>query len=243
MCVCVCTCLVAKLCPTLFDPTDCILPDSSIHGFPRQLGWVAISFSRGSSPPRDWTWVSCTAGGFFTCRAFKPLSLWNLMIWTQSYLYMKHPSLCMSASQRHLWAAEGHQSSLIFRVWWRFVSVLSTDSRIGSRYSTQQGKRHFPPGGAKMKGVKFWLLMTLSLWNTSYHLIKHWSSKLPLRLWFLVGYFFHEENEAQRGNFLRYFIRWWGLFASDSVSAALYTPGGQRRLVHPVGAFEDFCGL
>lgn len=31
--------------------------------------------------------------------------------------------------------------------------------------------------------------------------------KLPLRLWFLVGYFFLEENEAQRGNFLRYFIR------------------------------------
>ena len=28
--------------------------------------WVAISFSRGSSPPRDWTWVSCIAGIFFT---------------------------------------------------------------------------------------------------------------------------------------------------------------------------------
>ena len=77
------------------------------------------------------------------------------MIWTRFYLYMKHPGLCMSVSQRHVWAAEGHQSSLIFRVRWRFVSVLSTDSSIGSRYSTQQGKRHFPPGGAKMRGVKF----------------------------------------------------------------------------------------
>ena len=32
----------------------------------RILEWVAIPFSRGSSQPRDQTWVSCLAGGFFT---------------------------------------------------------------------------------------------------------------------------------------------------------------------------------
>ena len=32
----------------------------------RILEWVAISFSRGSSWPRNRTWVSCTAGRFFT---------------------------------------------------------------------------------------------------------------------------------------------------------------------------------
>ena len=32
----------------------------------RMLEWVAISFSRGSSWPRDRTCVSCTAGRFFT---------------------------------------------------------------------------------------------------------------------------------------------------------------------------------
>ena len=32
----------------------------------RLLEWVAISFSRGSSRPRDRTWVSSLAGGFFT---------------------------------------------------------------------------------------------------------------------------------------------------------------------------------
>ena len=32
----------------------------------RILQWVAISFSRGSSRPRDWTQVSCIAGRFFT---------------------------------------------------------------------------------------------------------------------------------------------------------------------------------
>ena len=32
----------------------------------RILEWVAMPFSRGSSQPRNWTSVSCTAGGFFT---------------------------------------------------------------------------------------------------------------------------------------------------------------------------------
>ena len=33
------------------------------------LDWVASPFCRGSSWPRDWTWVSCIAGGFFTAPA------------------------------------------------------------------------------------------------------------------------------------------------------------------------------
>ena len=33
---------------------------------PRILEWVAYPFSRRSSPPRNWTGVSCIAGGFFT---------------------------------------------------------------------------------------------------------------------------------------------------------------------------------
>ena len=45
----------------LCDPTDCSLPGSSLHGIlqARVLEWVAISFSRGSSWPRDRTQVSC----------------------------------------------------------------------------------------------------------------------------------------------------------------------------------------
>ena len=43
--------LVAKSCPTLCNPMDCSLTDSSVHGVlqARILEWVAISFSRGSS--------------------------------------------------------------------------------------------------------------------------------------------------------------------------------------------------
>ena len=44
------------------------LPGSSIHGIfqARVLGWIAISFSRESSRPRDHTQVSRTAGRHFT---------------------------------------------------------------------------------------------------------------------------------------------------------------------------------
>ena len=59
---------VAQSCLTLCDPMDCCPPGSSVPGIfqARILECVAISFSRGSSWPRDRIWVSCTAGRFFT---------------------------------------------------------------------------------------------------------------------------------------------------------------------------------
>ena len=60
--------LVAQLCLTLCDPMACSPSGSSVHEMfqARILEWVAISFSRGFSPPRDRTWVSCTAYRLFT---------------------------------------------------------------------------------------------------------------------------------------------------------------------------------
>ena len=43
-----------------------ILYQLSHKGSPRILEWIAYPFSRGSSRPRNWTRVSCIAGGFFT---------------------------------------------------------------------------------------------------------------------------------------------------------------------------------
>ena len=50
------------------DPMDYSLPSSSVHGIFQAIvmEWVAISFSRGSSQPRDWTRVSRIAGRRFT---------------------------------------------------------------------------------------------------------------------------------------------------------------------------------
>ena len=58
---------VAQSCPTLCNPMDCSLPGSSLHGIlqARVLEWVAISFSRGSSWPRDQTQVSRIPGKRF----------------------------------------------------------------------------------------------------------------------------------------------------------------------------------
>ena len=58
---------VAQSCPTFCDPMDCSLPGSSLHGIlqARVLEWGAISFSRGSSWPRDWTRVSHIPGRYF----------------------------------------------------------------------------------------------------------------------------------------------------------------------------------
>ena len=65
--------LVAHSYPTLCDLMDCSPPGFSAREIfqARILEWVAISFSRGSSQPRDRTWVSCTAGRFFTDWAAK----------------------------------------------------------------------------------------------------------------------------------------------------------------------------
>ena len=59
---------LAQSCPTLCDPMDCSLPRSSTHGIlqARILEWVAISFSRRSSQPRDRSRVSRTVGRRFT---------------------------------------------------------------------------------------------------------------------------------------------------------------------------------
>ena len=60
--------LVTQSSPTLCDHMDCSPPGSSVHEIlqARILESVAIPFSRGSSQPRDWTWISCIAGRFFT---------------------------------------------------------------------------------------------------------------------------------------------------------------------------------
>ena len=61
--------LVTKLCPTLVTPwtvaCHALCPWDSPFIQARILEWVAISLSR-SGWPRDWTWISCIAGRYFT---------------------------------------------------------------------------------------------------------------------------------------------------------------------------------
>ena len=89
--VCVSQSVVSDSC----DPTDCSPPGSSVHGISqvRILEWVAISFSRGSSRPRDWTWVSCPVGGFSTIWATREVTLVLFCIQLPSLLRLMVRSL------------------------------------------------------------------------------------------------------------------------------------------------------
>ena len=66
-----CCCLVTQSCLTFCDPMDCSSPGSCVHGISqaRILEWVAISFSRGSSQPRDQTCVFYTGRQILYCWA------------------------------------------------------------------------------------------------------------------------------------------------------------------------------
>ena len=91
-------------CPTLWDPVDCSLLGSSVHGIlqVRILEWVAMPSSRGSSRPRDQTHNFCdpcfigrffiffptpAIGRFFTAEPLgKPLSYDILTPFTETNL-------------------------------------------------------------------------------------------------------------------------------------------------------------
>ena len=57
--------------PAPYDPMDCSPPDSSVNGLfqAKILGWITVSYSWGSSQPRDPTTSLLSpalTGGFFT---------------------------------------------------------------------------------------------------------------------------------------------------------------------------------
>ena len=94
-------------------PLDCSPPDSSVLGIlqARILEWTAISFSGGSSQPRDRTQVSCTAGRFFT-------------VWvTREAQRLSEPSLKSYASRQvamfRLWP-----KSLAWRAFFQWTPVV-----------------------------------------------------------------------------------------------------------------------
>ena len=72
---------VAQSCPTLCDPMDCVAYQAPlVHGIFQAivLEWIAISFSRGSSQPRDQTQVSLTVDRLFTVWATREVYImWN----------------------------------------------------------------------------------------------------------------------------------------------------------------------
>ena len=98
---------VAKSYPTLWDPMDCSLPGSSVHWISqaRTLEWVAISSSRGSSPSRDQTCISCISWIgrqiLYHCATWEAPPTWCSILFLPILGLLSH-RLCYSQS----WAAE-----------------------------------------------------------------------------------------------------------------------------------------
>ena len=78
---------VAQSWLTLCDSMHCSLPGSSVHGIFQEkvLEWGAISFSRRSSKPRDWTWVSHVVGRRLCYKT--PFSLFSDHVPIPSFLF------------------------------------------------------------------------------------------------------------------------------------------------------------
>ena len=66
-----------------------ILYHLSHQGSPRILECVSYPFSRGSSQPRDWTRVSCIAGGFFTSWATREAPQTDYILSIKNYSELK----------------------------------------------------------------------------------------------------------------------------------------------------------
>ena len=86
-----CCCWVARLCQTILQRHGLYSsPGSSVHGISqaRELQWVAIFFSRGSSQPRVWTHVSCLGRWILyhwsTRKAWEVLYAWLFLLFPQS---------------------------------------------------------------------------------------------------------------------------------------------------------------
>ena len=64
-------CKILTICPVLYSESEKVWVAQCLT-LCNPMQWIAMSFSRGSSQPRDRTWVSCTAG-----RLFNHLSHWG----------------------------------------------------------------------------------------------------------------------------------------------------------------------
>ena len=88
------TCSGPQWCPTLCNPIDCSLPGSSVRGIfqERIMQWVAVSFSRWSSRPRDQTLIVVSLA-----LAASSLPLYYLgipLLYTHVYIHI-HVCVCV----------------------------------------------------------------------------------------------------------------------------------------------------
>ena len=110
----------------------CSLPGFSVHGIfqARILEWVTISFSRRSSWPRDWTWVSHIVGRCFTIWATR--EVWDITdkgSSSQSYGF----------SNSHVWIWDlDHKEGWTLKNW--FFCVVLLEKTLESPFDCEENK-------------------------------------------------------------------------------------------------------
>ena len=134
-------CLVIKLCLILCNPMDCSPPGFSVHEISqaRFLESAAISFSRGSSWPRDQTCVSWLAGRFFTTEPpGKPCYIHCVCIY-----YVLYICICVLSHFSCVWLCDPMECSLpgfsvhgILQV--RILKWVAIPSSMGSSWPKDQ---------------------------------------------------------------------------------------------------------
>ena len=111
----------------------CSLPGSSVHGIfqARILEWVAISFSRGSSRPRDGTQVSRIAGRCFTLWATREAHIQMHMLcllFLHTHINSLFHSLIPTYTKQHV--------SLLQRITGTHWPILSLPILMGIQFSS-----------------------------------------------------------------------------------------------------------
>ena len=107
---------VTQSCLTLCDPMDCSLQCSPVHEIfqARVLEWVAISFSRGSSQPRDQTWVSRIVGRCFIIWATREVSKWKWKLLSHVWLFATPWTVVYHSRPSMGFSKQGYWSGLPF---------------------------------------------------------------------------------------------------------------------------------
>ena len=121
---------------------DCSPPGSSIHGIfqARILEWVAISFSKGSSPPRDWIRISCVSG----------TGSWILYHWATREAISKRIMRRLNDTSKEIWKYVLHR-----KIWSLLLlsSVQFSRSVMSDSLQPHESQHARPPCPSPTPGV------------------------------------------------------------------------------------------
>ena len=149
------TYVLTQSCLTLWDPMDCSPPGSSIRGIfqAKILKWVAISYFRGSSQPKDWTWVFTTEppGKLFVYSTHKCVLL--LLLLSHSVVSDSvRPHRRQPTRLPHPWDSPGKNTGVGCHFLLQCVKVKS-ESEVVQSCPTLSDPMDCSPSGSSVHGI------------------------------------------------------------------------------------------